>query len=745
MKRHVQYPGVRQWSGDDLVELQGEGLKVQDKYFSQYGDCVVSGCVVNGNSISDGIVNIGGITMPFAGKQDIAEFPVYMVVKISHIERPYLDGESKDVAVEYSAEIATEKPTEGDYMEFNPGSVPLFDKLIIGEGLSEKVEITLSTNQAQPDAALEGKVVHVVYGDNDTPLTWSNGQGPMSIDVPMNMTYRIVYPEIEGYATPEEGEYIALAGNTRVVGVMYNTTVLTISVDSNQSDKSDLNELKIVLSGSMSKELTYSGSPLVLKVPTNKELVITPAQIDGYTAVSPKTITPTTSIGDVSFSYTTERVTISVTADDASSVSGQTLTVTNTADGAVIYTGAASASKTINVPFGITYKVSVNSMFGYRDVADKSFTSGQATRSISMVYEKILVSEIVFDNSIKEPKNISGDVNGDVIKQIRSKIRSCLAKRTGDKKVTICYLDRNSRNSYHDGTSSVLTGAQGDVMVFFPDIYYKYTKIDANKFSYKFALEPLDSSYKKISNFLLGAYEAVIDSNKSYSRSGIESARSVSQSNHKSYARARGTGYQLVDYDMNKIIAWLFYAIYGTRDCQATCGAGVNSYDKINGMTNSLGDRDTDSTNGNTMSVNFLGLENCWGNKYECLDNVVVDYPTMKITDTVTGVVRNVNIPVASNGWRYPNALLAGDDMDIVAADSDGSASTGYCDGQYYGSTTGRVLWRSGYSNTGGGVACANAGGDPSSADTNVGSRLAFRGDITEEPDVAKFKVIPLS
>lgn len=33
MKRHVQFPGIRKWSGDDLMELQGEGLSIADRFF----------------------------------------------------------------------------------------------------------------------------------------------------------------------------------------------------------------------------------------------------------------------------------------------------------------------------------------------------------------------------------------------------------------------------------------------------------------------------------------------------------------------------------------------------------------------------------------------------------------------------------------------------------------------------------------------------------------------------------------
>jgi hypothetical protein len=32
--------------------------------------------------------------------------------------------------------------------------------------------------------------------------------------------------------------------------------------------------------------------------------------------------------------------------------------------------------------------------------------------------------------------------------------------------------------------------------------------------------------------------------------------------------------------------------------------------------------------NGNTDSINFLGLENWWGNKYEFIDNIRFNYTT---------------------------------------------------------------------------------------------------------------------
>ena len=70
----------------------------------------------------------------------------------------------------------------------------------------------------------------------------------------------------------------------------------------------------------------------------------------------------------------------------------------------------------------------------------------------------------------------------------------------------------------------------------------------------------------------------------------------------------------------------VFWAQYGNTNSQGVIGSGTDSCQKQTGQTDSLGMEDTRAeTNGNTMSINFWGLENWWGNKAEFIDNVVVN------------------------------------------------------------------------------------------------------------------------
>lgn len=319
--------------------------------------------------------------------------------------------------------------------------------------------------------------------------------------------------------------------------------------------------------------------------------------------------------------------------------------------------------------------------------------------------------------------------------------------------ITYCRLDDSNSNFYHDGSAAVLDGTEGDVFVKLPTFYYAGNDIgdgtSGDNVEITFSKEYFEGCVEWDTNILIGAYEAYYSS-KLQSVSGVASSGDITQPNFKSYASARGEGYQLVDWQMHCVLGCLYYAMYGNTNCQATIGAGVSSKDKINGQTNALGMTDTKaSTNGNSQSINFWGLENWWGNKYEWLD----DYEnpagtrTATVNDPVNGGKRQLDIPSAGYTGYYPKKMKFSRYLDLVATDDDpknGSDSVGYCDYQLWPggtSSSTRVVQRSySYSSTDGGVAYADARYDSSYAYSSLGSRLAFRGECTEETNVTTFK-----
>lgn len=236
------------------------------------------------------------------------------------------------------------------------------------------------------------------------------------------------------------------------------------------------------------------------------------------------------------------------------------------------------------------------------------------------------VPGVIYINQLESDpaRMITGDVNGKIIQWIRQNSHRVLAKKTGEDTITYIELDDNNSNLYAaDGTAAATDGTEGDVFVKLPTFYYRGNDdgpdgSSGDNVEIRFSKEPFENSVEWDTNILIGAYEAYYGNSKLQSRSGVASSGSMSQANFKSYAQARGSGYQLVDWQMHCVLGCLFYAMYGNTNSQAICGSGTDSYTKICGETNSLGMNDTKAeTNGNTMSINFWGLENWWGNKTE--------------------------------------------------------------------------------------------------------------------------------
>lgn len=363
------------------------------------------------------------------------------------------------------------------------------------------------------------------------------------------------------------------------------------------------------------------------------------------------------------------------------------------------------------------------------------------------------VSTITIDQTNDDPATrVSGDINGSVIQYIRNNSHRVLAKQTADGVLTYCQLNDANSTQYYDGTTAALDGTEGDVFLKLPEFYYKGTEGD--QVNIMFAKEQVDAEYIRWDpNTLIGVYEAYNGDSKMYSRSGVDSTGNVSQSTWKTYAAARGTGYQLVDWQMHCVMGCLYYAMYGNTNCQNSIGKGVNSNYKTCGQTDSLGMTDTVADgNGDSQSINYWGLENWWGNKYEWIHDY--DNPANSLSATVNDPVNGGtrSLPIFDYPGRYPKKMKFGRYLDLIATTDDpknGSDTVGYCDSQWWpGSTSSnpRAVMRSGhYSSPVGGVACAYAGDAASNTNSHSGSRLAFRGSLVEETDVENFKAITIN
>lgn len=313
-------------------------------------------------------------------------------------------------------------------------------------------------------------------------------------------------------------------------------------------------------------------------------------------------------------------------------------------------------------------------------------------------------------------------------------------------------------------------------------------------------------------NTLIGVYKASLVDNNLHSLPNEIPVTDKSQKQFKELSRNRGDGFRLITYDVHKILALLFfttssneeYDSYG-YDSQAICGRGTKNeindvwYPKKTGLCDYLGKTDTNAINGtgdenptseNIMkgygdgikSVNFLGLENIYGDINEFMDDIYVmstrdtsstDYNKYILSDfalnnyypTVTyinaehtltqddleafndnrpfigifkkdgnlldrvidlGDVNFLNDSAREGGIKK---LLYGNHADVIPMEVDDSGSiSGYND--YFSAyNTGYPFIRSGASNHGeGGMTCLIAGADENYHSSECGTRLIYEG-----------------
>lgn len=190
-------------------------------------------------------------------------------------------------------------------------------------------------------------------------------------------------------------------------------------------------------------------------------------------------------------------------------------------------------------------------------------------------------------------------------------------------------LKRDDFTKYEDGTTRP-TGLGNDVMICFPKRGIKIQYLDANTLSVSMTdaegvtgYSYMAHSYKgnPISKFYLGAYKGYVSSNKLYSSSGKTPTTSKTIGDFRTYAQARGTGYEQSGFFQLTYRQVMYLLKYKGQNSQATIGKGYvgsNSSAKSTGGTNTKGmDWGSAAT---TYQVKLFGIEDFYGNVTEMIE-----------------------------------------------------------------------------------------------------------------------------
>lgn len=241
----------------------------------------------------------------------------------------------------------------------------------------EKVTVTLTSNQAQPDDALKGAVIKVAGTDGASYFEGPWAGEPICVKVPPQIDYVVSVSAVEGYATPARQRFTSAVQGERQVELVYNTCVLTVRVASNQADATDVEGATAIVAYS-DKSVTVKNGQSV-KVPLGASVTVTASQVDKYQTPAVQRLTPQAASQTVTLTYSTCVLTVQV--------SGLQHSVPVTAS--VKYSSVTEQVQpggSVKVPYGVSVTVSVSEVSGYAKPGDVVFTPNQPTHTASFEY-----------------------------------------------------------------------------------------------------------------------------------------------------------------------------------------------------------------------------------------------------------------------------------------------------------------------------------------------------------------------
>lgn len=619
----------------------------------------------------------------------------------------------------------------------------------------ETVKITVASNQPS-DSNINGVTITVAYENTSKQLTWEGTE--LSITVPVNSNYTITCSDITDYSTPEVQSFTATAGNTRNVTLTYNTTIVTLTVTSNNPTLF-VDNASISISGAVTKSLS-GNLTYTFNVPTGKQFTVagwevivnTDTTYRKYDTPEEETHTATGITQNVSYVYYGTKVTLNITADEGTITPVVSLTP-------AMWTHPLSlGTHNFILPKNYEYCFQGGEVTNYDTPQIQTGNTGTEYSDITVnLAYKILAEEthamwVQFDETTSTTTLERGG-NLDIITNLTSKFKRCLALPQDDGSAAIAYLNSTDSNKWEDGSTVNRTGAYHYVyyMVHFPKYYYRTELVSVGRFKLYISDRKLTDSYKEERECLIGVFEAYNTDGKLTSRPDATSTGNQTIETFFNQARTNGSNWGLIDYRAHKTIANLFCAKYGntnisTNNGSIPCSGGTRSWNSSVGATVSLGNRDGKSS----KSSNFLGLEDCYYGKFEFVQGIniiarqwIVYDGGLKVNTDLAGLtstgyknVRQIvadsgsNTASSSDGWIV--GIAHGEYADVMPSNTTGGSDTTYYADYYYHNTGNKVFARSGYSDFGSrcGVFFSYATYASSVSLSHVGSRLGFYGKI---------------
>ncbi|MEH7391780.1 fibronectin type III domain-containing protein [Bacillus sp. JJ1474] len=261
--------------------------------------------------------------------------------------------------------------------------------------------------------------------------------------------------------------------------------------------------------------------------------------------------------------------------------------------------------------------------------------------------------------------------------------------------VVVGELQKNDFSKFLDGTTADITsGNDGDVMIEFPKIWWKFETIGTDLYV-KYATKQIDSTWKCLAHakgitekekMYIGAYLGNELASKLRSLSGKTPTLNKTIGAFRTSAQANGAGYQQVGYFQLLMLQILYLIKYKSLDSQTALGRGFvdgNAAITNTGGTNSKGMYFGEATGKQQMK--FAGIEDFWGNCYYWIEgffnnasrNILIG--NQNFNDTGNGYT-NYGQGSTANLNGFINEVQGSTETGFIPKSVIGSATTYYCD-----------------------------------------------------------------
>ena len=283
---------------------------------------------------------------------------------------------------------------------------------------------------------------------------------------------------------------------------------------------------------------------------------------------------------------------------------------------------------------------------------------------------------------------------------IQSQMKRCVLNANGTVKY---FLDPNNSTKKADGSTAIIDGTDGNVMVQIPKFWYKYEFADGkHKWLISdgeqpgFEVHPAFNREGTIRDFrYYPAYQGFTLNGKLISGSGRVPTASKTRAVFRTEAAANGAGWSQIDWNLLIAVQLLYLIEYADFDTQSMLGQGITSgstYTAVTGSSNSLGNASSPSTNTSTQFMSYRGIENWYGQIFKFIDGVNIkerEYfvnkkPSTYADDVFTGDYATTGMTMVSTNGYVKDIVQSKN--GFISSNASGTNSTYIPDYQYQSS-----------------------------------------------------------